>query len=132
MKQSMHWTIEFIDETYVLVVTHGTFTAQGQIDLVEDILTREFWRPGRLTLFDHRDLDFSESTIDTIQSASDTHVRNDERIGKAKTAIVLKDSLAYGNARQFMGITRDMISATLALFTDMDSAKKWLLDAQSH
>lgn len=120
----MHWTIE--NEKYVVVKTSGVFTSEGYARMVMDILSRDFWRPGRDVLFDHRDLELSESDFATMMSAGDTHQAHDDRIGDGRAAIVFKSQADYGTGRIFENITEGNIQARLHLFLDLDQARRWL------
>ncbi len=62
----MEWTIENIDDKYSVVRTYGKYNSANHYNMVEDLLSKDFWRPGMPIIYDHRELDISESSYDTV------------------------------------------------------------------
>lgn len=55
----MDWTVEEDGELgFVTVVTRGLFTVPDHLRMIQDVVSRPFWRPGTCVLFDHRGLEF--------------------------------------------------------------------------
>ncbi|MET0752843.1 MAG: hypothetical protein ABWZ66_05700 [Pyrinomonadaceae bacterium] len=124
----MNWTVENIEnQPYIKVVTGGDFSIDEQLKMIEDITSRDFWRPGTDVLFDHRKLDFGVTDINLIRKASDNHIRNDAKIGNGKAAILMKSLPDFARGRQFELLTESKVSAKLRIFKDEDEAIKWLL-----
>jgi hypothetical protein len=123
----MHWTVEFPEgDDYAIVTTSGTFTAADHLRMIEDIVSHPGWRSGTNVLFDDRALDFSEADLRTMYEAGANHLRNDERIGSGKAAILMRSVSDYGRGRQFELLTADRVSATMAVFLDEAEAREWL------
>lgn len=125
----MDWTAEYKnDKCFATVRTIGEFTVEDHARMVEDIVSRDFWKPGLDVLFDHRKLNFGFTTIELMKRASANHERNDDRIGDGKAAILMKSVVDFGRGRQFELIAADKVSAKLKVFMDEDSAVDWLLE----
>lgn len=123
----MKWTVEYKEKgRYVRVVTGGVFNVDDHGKMTEDILSREFWTPGMNVLFDHRKLDFGDTGFEAMREASQTHVKNDARIGDGRSAILMKSVSDFGLARQFEMLTDEQISADLHVFLDEKQALRWL------
>ena len=123
----MRWTVELPGaDGYGVVTTSGVFDAAGHERMVEDITTRPGWRPGMDVLFDHRALDFSEADLRAIYLASGNHLRNDERIGDGRAAVLVRSLHDYGRGRQFELLTEGRVSATMRVFMDEAEARDWL------
>ena len=123
----MNWTIEYLEKLkFVKIVTEGDFTLSDHLAMIEDIISRKFWKPGMNTLFDHRKLDFNETTIALMKEASENHKRYEARIGDGKAAILMKSLEDYLRGRQFELLTSYQVSAKLNVFMDEDKALEWL------
>ena len=123
----MEWTVEREREAgFVRVVTSGEFTVDGHRGMIEDIITRPFWRPGTDVLFDHRQLDMSRANFRAMEQASESHMHNGDRIGDGKAAIVVRSQVDYGSARQFEMLTENHVNARLRVFMDAGEAERWI------
>lgn len=123
----MNWKVENIENPhYVRVITQGDFTVGDQLKMIEDIVSRDFWRPGTDVLFDHRKLDFGVTDINLIREASGNHIKNDDKIGDGKAAILMKSLPDFARGRQFELLTEAKVSAKMRIFKDEDEALSWL------
>jgi hypothetical protein len=123
----MEWTVVFDDATGIAIVaTRGVFDVADHARMVADIVGRAQWRPGHPVLFDHRQLDFGSAGYAHMIAARDNHVAHDERIGAARSAILVKSLADYGCGRQFELIAEGAVSADLAVFADEAAARRWL------
>lgn len=123
----MRWTVELPGAGgYAVVTTSGVFDVADHMRMIEDIITRPGWRPGTDVLFDHRALDFGEAGLRTMYQAGDNHLRNDERIGDGRAAILARSPSDFGRGRQFELLTEGRVSATLRVFLDEAQARGWL------
>lgn len=123
----MHWTVA--DEgPFVVVRTSGPFSPEDHDRMVEDVVSRPFWRPGRDALFDHRALVLEGKAFPAISRAADTHRRFDERIGTGRAAIVMPSEDMFGVGRMFEEVTGDAIQARLRIFRDEAQARGWLVE----
>lgn len=123
----MEWTVVF-DEVRdtAIVTTSGVFSPAGNARMVADIVGRPQWRPGKRILFDHRNLDFGTAGYPQMLAASGNHRANDDRIGAARSALLMKSLADFGVGRQFQHMV-DGVSAEVGVFIDEDAAWTWLL-----
>jgi hypothetical protein len=125
----MEWTVEHRQtQDFVIVLTRGAFTLHDHRRMIEDVVSRDFWRPGMAVLFDHRALDFGETGFAAMRQASENHVANDERIGSGKAAVLMRSPADYGLGRQFEMLTDGRVGATVQIFLDEAQALRWLLE----
>lgn len=125
----MEWTVEHrAAQDYVVVTTRGEFAVDDHLRMTEDIVSRDFWRPGMAVLFDHRELDFGASGFSAMRSAGENHTAHDARIGDGKAAVLMRTQADYGRGRQFEMLTEGQVEARLRIFLDEDEALGWLLD----
>lgn len=125
----MEWTVDVdAQHGYVRVKTSGTFSVPDHLRMIDDILSRSFWVPGKDAFFDHRLLDMAGVTFQTMQAASQNHLRNNTRIGNGKAAILMGSPAAFGSARQFELLVDGQAGADLRVFLDEEAALHWLVD----
>lgn len=124
----MDWTI-VLDASgrFLRITTRGVFNSADHVAFVEAVLVHPDWHPGRDALFDHRALDFGGTTLQTMLQATETHLRNDARIGDGKAAMVMGGPAAFASGRQFESLLGAQISASLHVFLELDAAERWLL-----
>lgn len=123
----MNWIAEYRkDRSFVTVVTNGDFTLEDHEKMIKDIVSREFWQPGTDVFFDHRKLNFGQTSIDLMKRASANHHENDELIGDGRAAILMKSLVDFGRGRQFELLPADKVSAKMRIFMDADAAINWL------
>ncbi|HEX6038820.1 hypothetical protein [Longimicrobium sp.] len=124
----MEWTVEHDEELgFVTVRTRGVFTTRDHLRMTEDVLSRDFWRPGTSVLFDHRALEFGAADLAVMRAASENHVAHDDRIGTGKAAVLMKAAADFGRGRQFEMLSEGRISALVHIFLDEAEAIAWLL-----
>ncbi len=123
----MNWTIEFIkNPNFVKIVTSGDFSVNDHVAMIEDIISQKFWKPGMNTFFDHRKLEFNETTIELMKKVSENHRKHEKQIGNGKAAILMKSLEDYLRGRQFELLTSHQASAKFNIFMDEDKALQWL------
>lgn len=128
----MNWTIEYNKEhNYVKIVTEGNFTLGDHLEMVKDIISQKFWKPGMDAFFDHRKLDFNETTVELMKKVSENHKKYEMQIGNGKAAILMRSLEDYLRGRQFELLTSGQASAKLNIFMDEDKAVKWLISQNS-
>ena len=125
----MDWTIEQArGREHLVVTTRGEFTVNDERRMVQDIVSRDSWRPATPVLFDHRALDFGDTGLAEMRQAAETHLSNDLRIGEGKAALLMKSLADYGRGRQFELLTEGQVGARMHVFMDEAQALRWLLD----
>lgn len=123
----MNWTVYKIEEQpFIKVVTGGDFNLADHLKMIEDIISRDFWRPGTDVIFDNRNLEFGSTDLSVIKGLFSNHESNDERIGNGKAAMLMKSLADFGRARQLELISEGRVSAQLRVFLDEKEAVKWL------
>ncbi|MCW8131917.1 MAG: hypothetical protein KIS92_16345 [Planctomycetota bacterium] len=123
----MTWTVELAPGgRAVIVCTQGHFNLTDYVRMVNDILSRDYWKPGMDAYFDHRKASFEGTDFMTIMSAGEQMRSHDKEIGDGRAAILMKHMGDYGLGRMFQNVTDDKISAKLKIFTDEKEARAWL------
>lgn len=123
----MNWTIEYIkNPNFVKIVTEGDFSVSDHLEMIKDITSQNFWKPGMDTFFDNRKLEFNETTVELMKKVSENHKRYEAQIGGGKAAILMKSLEDYLRGRQFELLTSPQASAKLNIFLNEDEALKWL------
>ncbi len=123
----MNWTVEKLEtEPFVRVAPEGVFDPDEHCRMLEDLLTREFWKPGMPVLFDFRKLEFTGTNIEDVREASLNRRNNEARIGDGKSAFLMKSLTDFARGRQFQLLTEDKVSAELHIFMEEDKALRWL------
>ena len=121
---SMRWTVDDAGE-YVVVRTEGSFNVDDHRAMVEDVVSRPFWKPGRAAFFDHRALEFDRVGYEVMKDAVDNHRAYDEKIGDGRAAILMSNLADYGVGRIFDGVATQRIQARIRIFTDEVEAREW-------
>lgn len=125
----MEWTVDDgPGREYAMVLTRGVFSTDDHRRMVEDIVSRDSWQPGRDVLFDHRLLEFGDSGFAAMQRAAENHLAHDICIGDGKAAVLMKSLADYGRGRQFELLTDGRVGAQLQIFRDEAEALRWLLE----
>jgi hypothetical protein len=123
----MNWTIEYIkNPNFVKIVTEGDFSVSDHLEMIKDITSQKFWKPGTDTFFDNRKLEFNETTVELMKKVSENHKEYEAQIGDGKAAILMKSLEDYLRGRQFALLTSPQASAKMNIFMDEAEALKWL------
>lgn len=77
------------DDRFLVVRTRGVMNGEDYLDMARAILRHPRHRPGGAALFDHRDLDFSQVTLEDLEKIRTFHREHEDQIGGGKTAILL-------------------------------------------
>lgn len=125
---AMNWSVEYIREKhYIRIAAEGHFTAEGQFQMMEDIIACKYWRAGMNILCDFRKLEFDADSLDAIRKVSANRQKKERQIGNGKSALLMKSLADYARARQYQLLTEPKVSARLQVFTNEEEALKWLL-----
>jgi len=123
----MTWTTRYVKEGgYVLAKLEGRFTSRDHRAMIEDLVHRDFWKPGCSLLLDNRDLTFPEPAFSEILAASENHLEFDAEIGNGKAANLMAGDDGFGTGRQYQNMIGDQVSAQIRIFTDEAEAIAWL------
>lgn len=124
----MDWSAEYIEsEHYVRIIFKGDFTAEGQLQMMEDITARKYWQPGMNVLCDFRNVEFDADSLAAIREASMNRGKKEKKIGNGKSALLMNSLADYARGRQYQLLTESKVSARLRVFTDEKEALDWLL-----
>ncbi|HEX8267609.1 MAG TPA: hypothetical protein VF596_19565 [Pyrinomonadaceae bacterium] len=124
----MKWTVQKTDEQpFVKVVIEGDFNLTDHWKMIEDIVSRDFWKPGMYAFFDDRNLTLNSAGFATIQAAARNHEENDKRIGEGKSAILMGSMADFVKARQFELLLDEKAKARIRIFLKEEEAIKWLV-----
>jgi hypothetical protein len=123
----MNWSATYIqDKHYVEIVFEGNFTAEGLIQMMDDVAAREYWKPGMNVLSDLRKVEFDLDSLAAIRKASEGRLKKEKQIGNGKSALLMNTLADYGRGRQYQLLIESKISASLRVFTDEKEAIDWL------
>lgn len=122
----MNWTIEKIDDgNFVKVTAEGLFDVEEHFTMLEELVSRRFWRAGTAILFDFRLLEFV-GDIETVRQASANRQQFDLRLGDGKSAFLMKSLADFARGRQFQLLTENKVSSDLGVFMEEDKAVEWV------
>jgi len=76
---------------------------------------------------DHSDLTLSFFRTDEVRSVSRLVIKNKDKIGEGKWAVVISGNFAYGMAWMWQIITEEKAPMEISVFKDREKAKEWLL-----
>jgi len=123
----MRWTVEkFEAEPFARVASEGVFNADEHRRMLEDLLARDFWKPGTPVLFDFRNLEFTGTNIEDVREASSNRREKDANLGNGKSAFLMKSLTDFARGRQFQLLTEDKVASELRIFMREDDALNWL------
>ena len=127
-KSMMRWTIVYVkDHHFAKVVAKGIYNIDDHMRMLEDVVTRDFWKLGKNLLIDASELDLSDTGLEQLRAAGLKRTGFDALIGGGKTAVWVNSLISFGRARQFQLITSGKVSAKIDIFQDEDKAVRWLL-----
>ena len=123
----MNYYIQYLEsEDFFLVKTSGHMSADDFIQMAEGILSHSNWAAGKNVLFDHRDLNFENITLEIIEKIRRFHEANEKRIGAGRSAILLKaGSIDKWNIVWDEG-DKIKSASIVQIFDDNGSAIKWI------
>ncbi len=128
----MNWTVEKLEtEPFARVALKGVFDSDDHLRMLEDLISRRFWKPSTSVLMDFRGVEFTDTNIEDVKEASANRRRNDGRLGDSKTAFLAKSLTDFARGRQFQLFTEDKVSGILRIFLDEKQALDWLEDKTS-
>ena len=114
---AMNWSVEYIrDKNYIRIAAAGFFTAEGQLQMMKDIIARDYWQAGMNILCDFRNLEFDADSLDAIRKVSVNRQKLEARIGNGKSALVMKSLADYARGRQYQLLTESKVSARMQVF----------------
>ena len=123
----MDWTIEYIeDKHYVRVNSEGKFNLQDHQRKIEEIVSKDYWKPGMNILFDCTQVDFTGRDLEDVRKVVSDYANKKDLIGHGKIAMLMKSLTNFARGRQFQILTEDKISADVGIFLDENQSLDWL------
>ncbi len=111
-------------ERSFIIKTNGSMTGEDFVAMAKDILNHPDHKPDSNILFDHRDLNFENVTIQDIEKIRSFHRENENKIGNGRSAIVVRSRSEWNNIwDQGEKITTKNI---VKIFDDLDNAFNWI------
>ncbi len=123
----MNWTMKLIEQTNTVRITSdGVFDADDDLELVKEIISQDYWKPGMNMLLDHRQVEFNGTDIDLLRRVSNHHKKYEAQIGAGKMALLMKNLTDFARGRQFELLTEHGMEAKISVFLDEDKTLEWL------
>lgn len=128
----MDWVAEFCQEqNYVKVVLEGDFDPTDHFQMMEDVLSREYWKPGMHILIDSSLVNYANATSEVMRQASDNMSIFRSSVGSGKAAVLMATMANFGKGRQFETLAEGKSQANIRVFGDEISAIRWITDGMS-
>jgi hypothetical protein len=123
----MNWTVENLETNHcVKVVTEGVFTTEEQDRMLDEIISKEYWKPDINVFFDCRKCDFSNTDQEMPLEASMNFIRHDALIGCGKVALLMKSVADFTLGREFEILTDEKVCANVGIFLNETQVFRWL------
>ena len=123
----MRYSINKNSERGIIVVkTYDQMTAQGFWGLAEDILNGPYHSGSKGVLFDHTQLDFSGAVLEDLERIRAYHLKNEQRIGPGKSAILLASGKGPCWEKLWSQGKRIQTAGKVRVFEDRQKALDWL------
>jgi len=121
----MKYKIEYINpENCFIIKTDGKMSGDDFIAMAERLLNHPDYQPGRNILFDHRKLNFENTTIYDIEKIRNFHRENENKIGNGKSAIVVESQSEWDRIwNQGKKIKTENI---VEIFDNFNNAMNWI------
>ncbi len=111
-----------------IVKTEGQMNANDFIAMGKDLLKHPRFRANGNAIFNHVDLDFSAATLVDLEKIRAFHMKNEERIGHGKSAMVVKVGMISAWNRLWSQGEKIKSGNKVKIFEDYNSALKWIAD----
>ena len=127
VKSLMKWTIEnFEEQNFVRVSLEGDFSVKDVSKTLEDLFSKEYWKPGKPVLFDDTKLNLTGTSLETIREGSQIYFENSSRYADSKIAVLAASLTDFARGRQFELITGNKIKSNIRIFLKEEEAIDWL------
>lgn len=127
MTNKMTYAISYEEKPeYFLIETQGEFDIEDFNALAAELMAHPCWKPAIACLFDYRNTQFIRVRPEDLEKARVLHKANDSRIGKGRSALVMKDTGNYGVGRMYQGSTEFHVQTEFKIFTDIEEARSWV------
>lgn len=124
----MKWIIGEIEkDCFIRVTLEGEFSTDNFTRIFDDLLSREYWKPGTHILFDNLNLTLQDTNIDLVRQASDCYVAHHNHIDDGRIALLMNTLADFGRGRQFGLITENNSEANIHIFMKEAEAVNWLI-----
>ena len=113
-------------QSFPTVIVEGLFSINGHSEMIADLVSQSFWKPGMNLLIDDRKVEFSGTNLDLLRVVSENFRSFEEKLGNGKVAILMDSLTDYARGRQFELLTDYKMSTQLRAFMDEEKALNWL------
>ncbi len=120
----MNYKIIYAD--LLVVKTSGKMNADDFIKMAKDLLQHSQCLPNGNVLFDHTALEFNAVPAGDLRKIRAFHMRNEERIGNGKSAIVVKIGLAKEWHKLWSQGEKIKTGNKVQVFEDYNEAVNWI------
>lgn len=115
----------------LVVKTEGRMNAEDFIEMAKDLLRHHRCLPNGNVVFDHAALEFSDVSVGDLQRIRAFHMDNEERIGKGKSAIVVKAGLSKKWDKLWSQGKKIKTGNRVAVFENYNEAVNWALKSNN-
>lgn len=123
----MRYNIKYLDSKNLIIVeTSGDMTGNDFVIMAEEILSHSNYQPNKNVLFDHRELNFGNASIQDIEKIRNYHKENENKIGSGKSAIVVKPELLSEWNRFWEQGEKIKTNNIVKVFDSIDNATNWI------
>ena len=123
----MNWTIDYIEpDDYVKITVEGMFSTEKHSDCLKKLVSSPFWKPGINLLYDNRNFDFDQMSMEKVRTGSENYQKVSGQLGAGKMALLMKSPLGYGVGRQFQMFAEHKLKRSIRVFTIEGEALRWL------
>ena len=123
----MKYKIEYLNlDNLFIIKTDGNMTGKDFIAMAEEILRHPNYEPDNNVLFDHRELNLKNVTVQDTKKIRHFHRENEHKIGNGKSAIVVKSQSEWDNIWD-QGEKIKTVNI-VEIFDNFDNAINWIKD----
>jgi hypothetical protein len=112
------------EEDVVYTTVTGLYTADDVLKAIDELFEHPDFRPGLNGITDLRGAETFPPYTDVIRIAQYL-VRNRDRIGRSRTAVLVSSDVSFGTTRMFQTYSDDS-SIETHIFHELDEARRWL------
>ena len=115
---------------YVLIKTGGFDVVEDLYKLLKDLFASPKWQQGTPVIFDHQYLDLKKMTFKQVTMIQEIVEFHAQKLAGAKCAFVISSNNKT-LATELSNQSEQKSISQIKLFTDLEAAKKWVLDASN-
>lgn len=121
-----------IEKGFTLVNASGAANAEGCAATAAAIVSSPGWEPGMNILIAYSDLDLSHATDNDLRSFAQAIAPYRNQLGDGLCACVNTKPAGFGLGRIWGVFMQEYSDLDVAIFYDLDDAKRWLTGGGDH